>query len=158
MIDDSVKTYQNRIVNANREQLLLITFELLLKGIDRSIEAINNNDEDTYNQTMVKVHKYHRELTDTLDMSYDISRNLLSLYIYINKLLIQASIEFNKEPLIEAKEIINIILEGFKQAAKGSNTESLIKNPQTLYAGLTYGRGTLNETIINENRSRGFKA
>lgn len=158
MIDDTVKTYQNRIVNAGRGQLLLITYELFLKEIDKSIEAIDNRNEEAYNQNMVKVHKYHRELTDTLDMSYEISRNLLSLYIYINKLLIQSSIKFDKEPLMEVKKIANILLEGFNQAAKGQNTQSLIKNSQTLYAGLTYGRGTLNETIVEGNKSRGFKA
>ncbi|GKX28729.1 hypothetical protein SH1V18_12090 [Vallitalea longa] len=158
MIDDTVKTYQNRVVNAGREQLLLITYELFLKEIDKSIEAIDNRNEDAYNQNMVKVHKYHRELTDNLDMSYEISRNLLSLYIYINKLLIKSSIKFDKEPLIEVKKIANILFEGFNQAAQGQNNQSLIKNSQTLYAGLTYGRGTLNETIIDGNRSRGFKA
>lgn len=158
MIDDTVKTYQNRIVNAGREQLLLITYELFLKEIDSSIEAIDNRDEDTYNRNMIKVHKYHRELTDNLDMSYEISKNLLSLYIYINKLLIQSSIKFDKEPLVEVKKITNILQEGFNQAAKGKKSQSLIKNSQTVYAGLTYGKGTLNETIINGTKSRGYKA
>ncbi|WP_113672799.1 flagellar export chaperone FliS [Vallitalea guaymasensis] len=158
MVEDTVKTYQNKIINANREQLLIITYELFMSEIDKSIEAINNEDEDTFNQCMTKVHKLHRELTDTLDMSYEISRYLLSLYIYMNKKLIEASIQFNIEPLTEVKKLANILLDGFKEAAKGQNSKLLIKNSQKLYAGLTYGKGTLNETIINEVESRGFKA
>lgn len=32
-----------------------------------------------------------------------------------------------------------------------------MKNGQQVYAGLTYGKGTLNETVYQEN-TRGFKA
>ncbi|MCT4687626.1 flagellar export chaperone FliS [Vallitalea sp.] len=158
MVEDTVKIYQNKIISAGREQLLIITYELFISEIDKSIEAINNEDEDTFNHCMTKVHKSHRELTDTLDMSYEISRYLLSLYIYMNKKLIESSIQFNIEPLIEVKKLADILLEGFKEAAKGQNSQSLIKNSQKLYAGLTYGKGTLNETIINKVESRGFKA
>lgn len=158
MVEDTVKIYQNKVINAGREQLLIITYELFIRELDKSIEAIDNQDEDIYNQSMIKVHKLHRELTDTLDMSYEISRNLLSLYIYMNKKLIESSIQFNKEPLIEVKKIANILLDGFREASKGQDSQSLVKNSQKLYAGLTYGKGTLNETIINEVESRGFKA
>jgi flagellar protein FliS len=158
MAEDTIKIYQNKIINANREQLLIITYELFISEVDKSIEAINNDDEDVFNKSMMKAHKLHRELTDTLDMSYEISGYLVTVYIYMNKKLIESSIQFDKEPLIEVKKLANILLEGFKEATKGQNSQSLVKNSQKLYAGLTYGKGTLNETIIDGIESRGFKA
>ena len=47
----------------------------------------------------------------------------------------------------------------FKEVAKQDDSEAVMKNVQTIYAGLTYGRGTLNETIDSgADANRGFEA
>lgn len=158
MTEDRIKSYQNRIIQANKEQLLLITFELLLQEIDQAIHALDEEHEERFNLTMVRVHKFHRELTDNLDMNYELSKTLMTLYIYMNQKLIEASLRLEKEPLIEVKKLVEIISEGFQKAAEEGQSESLVQNAQKVYAGLTYGKGTLNETVLNGVKDRGFKA
>ena len=47
---------------------------------------------------------------------------------------------------------------GFKEAAKQEkNTAPSIQNAEVIYAGMTYGKGSLNEVSL-ENRRRGFEA
>lgn len=154
----TIKDYQNRIINANKEQLLIITYELFIEQVNKSIEVLNNEDKTEFNRYIDKAQKFHRELMNSLDMSYEISRDLLALYIYINKRLIEGAIKYEKEPLKEVVKVANILLDGFKKVALEENSEVLVKNAQKLYAGLTYGKGKLNETIISGNESRGFKA
>lgn len=158
MTESTVKSYQNRIIQANKEQLLIITFELFIEEMSKALQALHEDQVEDFNLIMVRVHKLHRELTDNLDMSYAISRQLMSLYIYMNKKLIEASIKLEKEALIEVKSLAEVLLEGFHKAALEESSESLVQNAQKVYAGLTYGKGTLNETIVNGVKDRGFKA
>lgn len=158
MTESTVKSYQNRIIQASKEQLLVITYELFIEEIMKALQALHEDKAEDFNRIMVKVHKLHRELTDNLDMSYPISRQLMSLYIYMNKKLIESSIKLEKEPLTEVKVLAEVLLEGFRKAATEESSESLVQNAQKVYAGLTYGKGTLNETVVNSIKDRGFKA
>jgi flagellar protein FliS len=158
MEKNTSNTYQNRIINANREQLLVITYEVFINSISECINSIEDQNEDEFNRKMVKVHRLHRELTDNLDMSYEISKNLFSLYVYMNKKLIEASMKLQKEPLLEVKKLALILLDGFAQVASTQSSDVIVKNAQKIYAGLTYGKGQLNETIMNGFEDRGFKA
>ncbi len=158
MSEGTVKSYQNRITQANKEELLIITYELFVEEMDKALQALREDKVEDFNLIMVRVHKLHRELSDNLDMSYAISKQLMSLYIYMNKKLIEASIKLKKEALMEVKILAEVLLEGFQKAAKEESGESLVQNAQKVYAGLTYGKGTLNETVINGVKGRGLKA
>ena len=46
---------------------------------------------------------------------------------------------------------------GFTEAAKSDASAPLMQNVQKVYAGMTYGRSTLNENLMNDN-NRGFLA
>jgi flagellar protein FliS len=61
--------------------------------------------------------------------------------------------------LQHAKETLIILLEGFKGIRKEDNYGNVMKNTGQLYAGLTYGKGVLNETYVDPNQqNRGFLA
>ena len=62
-------------------------------------------------------------------------------------------------PLDSAMNVMNTLYIGFEGVAKEDNSPPLMENTQQLYAGLTYGKGSLNETYIDpKEHSRGFKA
>lgn len=68
MNNTMVKTYQNRIVNANRKELLLLNYELLMVEIEESIEALKVDNEKAFDNAMVKAHGFLRELSDNLNL------------------------------------------------------------------------------------------
>lgn len=153
-----MKDFQNKIVNAGKGDLLMITYDLLFVSLQDAIEAIDNNEDGQFNQSMIRAHRLLRELSDNLDFKYEISRDLMSIYIYINKELIDASLHLDKEPLERSVSVLKLLSDGFEQAGESDDKRPLVGNGQKLYAGLTYGKGTLNETVYGENSSRGFKA
>ncbi len=61
-----------------------------------------------------------------------------------------------KEPLEEAVTIIRILLDGWKQV-ESDEQEPVIANGQKVYAGLTYGKAALNESV-DSKPNRGYKA
>lgn len=151
-----VKDFQTRIVNAGRGELLVINYEMLLAQIDDAIEAVRDGDDEEFSKAMVNSHKLLRELSSGLDFQYDISKELMSIYIYVNKKFIDASINQSETDLVEAAKILGILLEGWKLTDYDEDAP-VISNGQKVYAGLTYGRSNLNETV-DTDINRGFKA
>ena len=154
-----VQEFQARIVTASRSDLVVINYEMLMAELDEAIEFIEGGDNKRYHDCMSRARKLLNELMINLDFSYDISRELMSLYVYVNKRFIEASQVLNSAPLHTAQEILGTLLVGWKEANKSEDNEKapLIQNGQQLYAGLTYGKGSLNETVYNQ-QGRGYRA
>lgn len=154
-----VKEFQGRIINATQQDLVVINYEMFLAEIDVAINEVHASDTKAYHKATHMAHKLLRELSDNLDFQYDISRDLMSLYIYIGKKLIEASMNHQLEDLEEIKRIVLVLLQGWKEAEAKvvSNQGAMIQNAQKVYAGLTYGKSSLNETVY-QDASRGFKA
>ncbi|HOA80366.1 MAG TPA: flagellar protein FliS [Defluviitaleaceae bacterium] len=147
-----------QIANASPGQLIVITYELILEALDEAQGQIPVKDEKSFKRSIESAQKLLRELMVSLDMSYDISNDLMSLYSYINKIIIKGYVSQKKEPLMEASKLLTTLLEGWKQAAALEDDNSpVIENAQQIYAGFTYGKGSLNESVVEE-KNRGFKA
>ena len=156
MNKELVKEYQTRIVNANRKELLIINYEMLMAEIEEAIEALEIEEAFRFEKAMHMAQKLLRELSDGLNFEYEISKGLMSLYIYMNKLFVDAQIHDRIEPLQEAMKVINILLEGWNQAEM-EDEGPVIGNGQKVYAGLTYGKANLNESV-DSIPNRGYKA
>ncbi len=156
MNKELVIDFQTRIVNAGRGELLIINYEMLLAQIDDAIEAISENEKGEFSKAMLNAHKLLTELSSGLDFQYDISKELMSIYIYVNKKFVNASAHHTEDDLLEASKILSVLLEGWK-LTEYEEEAPVITNGQKIYAGLTYGRNDLNETV-DTSVNRGFKA
>ena len=56
------------------------------------------------------------------------------------------------------KENMEKLRKSFEEVAKQDTSGSVVQNSQKVYAGLTYGKGTLNEVFMDNEAARGFKA
>ena len=56
------------------------------------------------------------------------------------------------------REVMGKLKEAFIKVAKQDNSAPVMKNTQQVYAGLTYGKGSLNEVLLTGNDSnRGYR-
>ena len=156
MNQERVKEFQNRIVNAGRGELLIINYEMLIAEIEEAKEALESKSIGVFQKAMLNTHRLLRELTSSLDFKYDLSKDLMSLYVYINKKLVEASTKRSLEDLKEAERLLDVLLSGWK-LTEFTESEPVVANGQKVYAGLTYGKGMLKE-IRTEEESRGYKA
>lgn len=158
MIKNEKTNWSARIVNATPAQLVLIIYELIFEAIDNAVSELNDKDFISYEKTMERARELLKQLSYDLELTDQIEYDFLSLYMYVNKLFIQSYFRRSPEPLHEAKKILNNLYIGLCEAEKQiPKEEKVVKNAQQIYAGMTYGKGTLNESII-ENTNRGFKA
>ena len=148
----------SQVANATRGQLLKITYDLLLESLDNIKKYGKEKSEKEYGVEIGRSRQILQELIDTLDFKQEIAQDLLKLYVYINGLLIKSLIVYDESLIDESKMLINQLLEGWDGAiANDSVSLKVMNNAQQLYAGLTYGKNDLNESVLDDE-NRGFKA
>lgn len=158
MDKQKMQQYTARITQANRTELTVIVFELAIEHIDSAQAAYEAGEAALLESDAKKAMRYVNELSSALNYSQVISYDLFQLYRYVKSQLARVAARRKPEGLQEAKQVLTGLKSAFEEVAKQDNSESLMKNTQQLYAGLTYGKGTLNEVFINDNEAnRGFK-
>lgn len=147
------KDFTLRISQANRTELTVIILEIAIAYLE-SAERAETAEE--YRMEITRARKCVDELKKSLNFQYEISGKLLHLYIHINKLLVRAMISRKKEYLVRAKESLKKLKDAFAKVAQQDQSEPVLENAQTVYAGYTYGKTDLNENLDNNSSGRGF--
>lgn len=145
-----------RITQANKTQLITILYEMVLLYLKEAEEALDVQDKRAYKDAIRKIRDCMNELMMSLHLEYDLARNLLQLYQFISRELVQASIHYEKENLQHIRNIIRQLHKAYKQIEGQDASGPVMGNTQTVYAGLTYSRNTLNESINDPAGNRGF--
>ena len=110
--------------------------------------AYDIKDIDTYTKELKHAVRFLNELMGSLDYTYNISYELMSLYVYVNKVIITAIFKKNPELLDSAESVMKLLV-GFEGVGMEDTSGPVMQNTQQLYAGLTYGRGVLNEVTVD---------
>ncbi len=159
MNKEAIKAFTARVTQASKSELTVILYEMILTEIREAREAFTKGDMTAFDKELKLAQRYLTELQATLNYSYAISYDLLSLYLYVNKRIIQAILRRIPDTLDSAESVLNKLLIGFEGVRQTDSSGPVMRNTQQLYAGLTYGKGYLNETFIDpSNKSRGFIA
>ncbi len=148
--------YTLRITQANKTQLITILYEMVLIYIDEAEAALSEDDRAEYKSAIRKIRGCMNELTASLNLEYDLAQNLLQLYLYVNRELVQASVHNEKENLEHIRLVIGELQKAYKKIEDQDVSGPVMGNTQTVYAGLTYGRNTLTENITDPASNRGF--
>ncbi len=155
----SKEDYTARIVNATPAQLVVINYELVIDYIEKAKESVNDDKE--FRQLLTKAIEFLKELMTSLDVSYSISLDLMELYLYVNKLIVKSTISKKFENLDEALTILTKMKDAFQIAGDKIPAETAapaMQNAQQVYAGMTYGRGSGLNEMVDMDYNRGLKA
>ena len=159
MKKEAISAFTARVTQASKSELIVILYEMILEEIKEAKEAYEVQNLTVFDKELKLAQKYVNELIVALDFHYTLSYDLISLYLYVNKRIITAIIKKNPVSLDSAESVLNKLLIGFEGVSKADKSGPMMRNTQQLYAGLTYGKGKLNETYIDpSNKSRGFIA
>lgn len=130
-------------------ELLNTTYVLLLTHIEKAMKNEENRKESVDLAKEILVN-----LMENLNFKVEISKDLFSLYLYVQQLLINS--DRKEAALKEAYKIINILYEAFNEISFNENLLNQSKTAKVI-SGMTYGKGYLNHMII-EDENRGFEA
>ncbi len=159
MKKEAIQNYTARVTQASKSELIVILYEMTLEEIKEAREAQEAGDPETFVKELKRAQKYVSELMAVLDYQHHISLDLLSLYLFVNKSIITAIMKKDSDALTGAESVLRKLLVGFEGVSKEDTSGPVMSNTQQVYAGLTYGKGMLNETYLNpDQRGRGFIA
>ncbi len=157
MKKEAIHAFTARTTQASRSELTVILYEMILTELAEAQEAFGQGDLPKFESELKRAQKYVSELMGTLDYRYAISYDFMSLYLYVSKRIITAIMKRNPEPLSSAQSVLQKLLVGFEGVSQQDKSGPMMRNTQKVYAGLTYGKGTLNETYLDPStKSRGF--
>jgi flagellar protein FliS len=157
MQKEAVQAFTARITQASKSELIVILYEMILMEIKEAEEAFEREDMEVFDKELKQAQKYLGELMAALDYRYKLAYELANLYQYVNERIINAMIRKKPDSLESAVSVLQKLLTGFEGVSREDTSGPMMRNTQQLYAGLTYGKGTLNETYIDPNDgNRGF--
>ncbi|MCR5324173.1 MAG: flagellar protein FliS [Lachnospiraceae bacterium] len=159
MNKEKQKDFTMRITQANRTELVVITYDIIAEEIEEADRQYEAGNIDEYRRSVKSAQKFVADLMSALDYTYPISAELLRLYEYVQRLLIKSDVSGKPHELKSAENVIAGLRKAFAKLAESDDSAPLMENTQSVFAGLTYGKGSLNETDLDPNASnRGFLA
>ncbi|MCA0150559.1 flagellar export chaperone FliS [Rossellomorea vietnamensis] len=106
-INNPYQTYQNNsVTTASPGELTLMLYNGCLKFITLAKKGIQDHDIEMKNVNIQKAQNIVSELMVTLNMDMDVSKNMMSLYDFINRRLIEGNIKNDLEAIEEAEGLI----------------------------------------------------
>ncbi|WP_079478179.1 flagellar export chaperone FliS [Halobacillus salinus] len=112
----SIQAYQNNSVEtASPGELTLMLYNGCIKFINASRKAIENNEIEKKNTNIQKAQNIIQELMVTMNQDYAISQEILPLYDYMNRRLIEANTKNDVEILDEVQGLVTEFRDTWKQ-------------------------------------------
>ncbi|SCY74407.1 flagellar export chaperone FliS [Alkaliphilus peptidifermentans] len=139
----------NRITTANDLQLVELLYEGLMEYIEEGKTALNNKNEIDFNYNMTKVRDILAELFATLQGDSEITNNLRSIYLFINRLITAGAIHKDPVRLDEALKVVSPLFDAWQQL---SSEELGHQQGPAVVTGYTYGKGQLNDYVVKEEK------
>ncbi|MCR5468855.1 MAG: flagellar protein FliS [Lachnospiraceae bacterium] len=158
MNKEKINDFTRRISTGNRTGLTVIVYEIMNEYFQDAYAAKENNDADAFKTAVRKADSCIAHLMDELDFKYELSSKLYSEYMFCRKHLAFAMMRFSEKEVRDVEKILKPLHEAFVEISKIDDTPPVMANAENVYAGMTYGKGTLNESSDITNGGRGFYA
>ena len=78
--------------------------------------------------------------------------------MFCKKELLKADVRKKEEFVLHVEAVITRLRDAYREVAAQDESTPVMENSQEVYAGLTYGRGSLTENMAYESTNRGFRA
>ncbi|MFC4322482.1 flagellar export chaperone FliS [Litchfieldia salsa] len=116
-ISNPYQQYQtNAATTASPGELTLMLYNGCLKFINLACKAVEDNNIEERNTNIQKAQNIIREFMVTLNMDIEISKNLMSMYDYMNRRLMEANLKNDLEILKEVEGYVVDFRNTWKEA------------------------------------------
>lgn len=114
---------ENTVLTAAPEELTLMLYDGAIKFMNQAVVYIDMQNYEKSNTAIIRAQNIFEEFMNTLNMDYEVSKYLYSLYDYINFNLVQANIKKDvnliREMIDFTRELRDTWAEAMKIAKKG---------------------------------------
>lgn len=156
MTRETKQIFTRRITQANSTQLVVILYDMTLTYLKDAADAYDIGCEEEFKKDMQCARNCISELRNSLNFSYDLSRTLFSIYAFADREIANDMSGVKTEHMTEIIQMFSKLREAYHTVSKEDTTQPLMENAQDVYAGFTYGRSDVNESLLYSSAGRGF--
>ncbi len=157
MTKDDKIYFTRRITQGNKSDIIVVLFDIYFAYEEDAKKALNESDRQQFADALGHMEMVTEHLKKALNFSYEMAAQLFSLYDYVQRSLAKAGYQCSKDGINDAAEVMKELREAFVEVAKADESSQQMQNAQTVVAGYTYGRSSLNE-VTQGDGNRGFLA
>lgn len=159
MTNEQIKDFTLRTSQANHSELMLILCDVEQIYLEDAKKSYIDGDIKEYLRYIELAKKAHNELMNCINPMDAQGKNVLIIMRFVYKQLITSGVKREPVELDKCMEIMATMRVCFEKLHEIDTEGPVMKNTHQVYAGLTYGKGTLNESVQGTDYSkRGFKA
>ncbi|MFS0821633.1 flagellar export chaperone FliS [Bacillus sp. 1P02SD] len=115
-IGNPYQAYQsNSVTTATPGELTLMLYNGCLKFIKLSRKAIEENNIQEKNTNLQKAQNIIREFMVTLNMDVEVSKNMLAMYDYMNRRLMEANLNNDLDIIAEVEGLVTEFRDTWKE-------------------------------------------
>lgn len=149
MTKEEMKEFSLRIAESSKTELVVITYDVILNYVESAVKAHKDNELDLVVFNLQKAKQFVNNLSSCLDFKYEISHQLMRLYIYVNNCLVKDIVKRNPANAENVKAVISKLRDSYNEISPLDKSGKVMRNSEQVYVGYTYGRtSTLNEVIV----------
>ncbi len=145
-----------RITKANKTQMIVILYDMVLEYLKDSLECLEKEELKEFKWNIERAKDCIDELLNSLNFDYELAGILRGLYYFYKRELATAAIYQNKEKVLPVMEMIQELKESYEKISIEDTSAPIMENAQTIYTGLTYGKDSLNVNLSDQSTNRGF--
>ena len=145
-----------RISRANKTQMIVILYDMILVYLQDAIESFDQNNTSDFKWNIARAKDCIDEMINSLHMEYEPAGILKGLYYFYKRELTTAAVQNKKELVAPIMEMVQELKEAYEKISNQDTSAPIMENAQTIYAGLTYGKDSLNVNLSDQGTNRGF--
>ena len=130
-INNPYKSYQQNSVNtASPGELTLMLYNGCIKFIKLAKKAITDKNVEEKNTNLIKAQNIIHEFMVTLNMDVKVSSELMVMYDYINRRLVEANVNGDPAILEEVEGLVTELRDTWKQVIQMNRKQQFANSGQ----------------------------
>ncbi|MBQ9301763.1 flagellar protein FliS [Butyrivibrio sp.] len=156
MTQEKKQEFTLKITQANKTQMITILYEMIIDYLNDAMDEISVGQKSDGEKSLLKAQNCLDELIRSVNLHTDLGKMLHKIYIFSKKELIVSGANHSLHRIWRVKKNIKALHEAYRELEKNDNSEPMMNNTQKVYAGLTYGKHSLNEDVTALSMNRGY--
>ena len=159
MTKEQIKEFTLRTSQANQSGLILVLTDIAVCHMKDSLNSYAAQDADAYAHSVELARRSVNELCASFAPADPLGTRVIAILRFIYGKLNKSAIRGVPDELDRCVTMLDNLKVGFEHLHELDREGPVMKNTHQVYAGLTYGKGVLNESVSGVDVStRGFKA
>ena len=157
MTKEQIQEFTLRTTQENHSGLILVLTDIVRVYMSEALSFYKEGNADDYFRSVELCKRALNELIDCFNPGDLLAYRVVSILRFIYDKLVMSAVRGVPQELDRCASMLDNLRIGFVKLHEIDTDGPVMKNTHQVYAGLTYGKGYLNESV-GDTSKRGFTA